>query len=117
VDGQATMDGQYESRCFPGRMNGVPAVFSQPIGRTVAHGFAMLHRLDRPTIVLALRDNHQAAVPIPAGKIVDVAGSGEDDRFVVVTVDGEQFHALASDLADDNVNGWPRAATIEEDRT
>lgn len=60
----------------------------------------MLHRLSRATMVLALRDNHQAAVTIPAGKIVDVAGSAEDDRFVIVTVDGEQFHAFASDLAD-----------------
>ena len=51
-------------------------------------------------MVLALKDNHQLAVTIPAGKIVDVVASAQDDRFVVVTVDGEQFHAFASDLAD-----------------
>jgi hypothetical protein len=60
----------------------------------------MLHRLNLATMVLALKDNHQVAVTIPAGKIVDVVGSAEDDRFVVVTVDGEQFHAFASDLSD-----------------
>jgi hypothetical protein len=64
----------------------------------------MLHCLHRPTIVLAMKHNHQAAVPIPAGTIVDVVGSAEDDRFVVVTVDGEQFHAFASDLVDDDAN-------------
>jgi hypothetical protein len=51
-------------------------------------------------MVLALNGNHQAAVPIPAGKVVDVEGSTEDDRFVVVSVDGEQFLAFASDLAE-----------------
>jgi len=60
----------------------------------------LLYRLNAPTMVLALNDNHQAAVPIPAGKIVDVEGSTEDDRFVVVRVDGEQFLAFASDLCE-----------------
>jgi hypothetical protein len=50
-------------------------------------------------MVLALKDNHQAAVTIPAGTLVDIAGSAEDDRFVILTVGGEQFHAFASDLA------------------
>jgi hypothetical protein len=60
----------------------------------------MLHRLSRATMVLASGDNHQAAIPIPAGKIVDVVGSTEDDRFVVISVDGEEFVAFASDLVD-----------------
>jgi hypothetical protein len=60
----------------------------------------MLQRLIRPTMVLAMNDNHQSAVPIEAGKIVDVVGSAEDDRFVIVSVEGEQFLAFASDLAD-----------------
>ena len=60
----------------------------------------MLHLLNRATMVLALKDNHQSAVTIPAGTMVDVAGSAEDDRFVIVTVDGQQFHAFASDVAD-----------------
>lgn len=60
----------------------------------------MLQRLTRPTMVLAMNGNHQAAVPIEAGKIVDVVGSAKDDRFVIVSVEGEQFLAFASDLAD-----------------
>jgi hypothetical protein len=59
-----------------------------------------MHRLKDALMVLAFRSNHQAAVTIPAGKIVEVAGSAEDDRFVVITVDGEQFHAFATDLVD-----------------
>jgi len=57
-------------------------------------------RLTRPTMVLALNDNHAAAVPIPAGKVVDIEGSTQDDRFVVVSVDGQQFLAFASDIRD-----------------
>lgn len=60
----------------------------------------MLHRLNRPTMVPAYHDNHAAAIPIPAGKVVDVAGSAGDDRFVVLSVDGDQFLAFASDLTD-----------------
>ena len=30
----------------------------------------MLHRINRPTMVLAWKDNHQSAIPIPAGKVV-----------------------------------------------
>jgi hypothetical protein len=60
----------------------------------------LICRLNRPTMVLALHDNHEAAVPIPAGKIVDIEGSTQDDRFVVLSVDGEQFLAFASDLRD-----------------
>ncbi|MGD1096243.1 MAG: hypothetical protein ABSB35_30155 [Bryobacteraceae bacterium] len=60
----------------------------------------MTYRIDLPTMVLAFRDNHEAAVTIPAGTILDVIGPAEDDRFVVVSVDDEQFHMFASDLAD-----------------
>jgi hypothetical protein len=63
-------------------------------------GGYMLHRLSQATMVLASGDNHQAAIPIPAGKIVDVVGSTEDDRFVVISVNGERFLAFASDLVD-----------------
>lgn len=60
----------------------------------------MQHSLSASLMVLALNGDHQAAVTIPAGKIVDVTRSDGDDRFVVITVEGEQFHAFASDLSD-----------------
>jgi hypothetical protein len=59
----------------------------------------MMRRLDDELMVLALKGNHQAAITIPAGKIVDIVSLPGDDRFVVITVEGEQFHAFASDLA------------------
>jgi hypothetical protein len=58
----------------------------------------MRYRLKRPIMVLAFKDNHQLAEALPAGKIVDVIGPAEDDRFVILSVDDEQFHAFASDL-------------------
>ena len=60
----------------------------------------MLQRLTRPTMVLAMNDNHHSAVPIEAGRVVDIVGAAEDDRFVILSVDGEQFLAFASDLTD-----------------
>ena len=60
----------------------------------------MTYRIDLPTMVLAFRDNHEAAVTIPAGAIVEVIGPAEDDRFSVVSVNDERFHMFASDLAD-----------------
>jgi len=50
-------------------------------------------------MVLAFKDNHQAATTIPEGTILDV-GADFDDRFVVVTLNGEQFHMFASDLTE-----------------
>jgi len=51
-------------------------------------------------MVLAFTDNHEAAITLPAGHIIDVIGPAEDDRFFIVTSLGEQFHVFASDLAD-----------------
>jgi hypothetical protein len=60
----------------------------------------MRYRATRPILVLAFNDHHQLAVTVPAGTLVDVVGSAEDGRFVVVNVNDEQFHAFASDLRD-----------------
>jgi hypothetical protein len=60
----------------------------------------MLHLFNHVTMVLASKDNHQTAVSIPAGKIVDVVGPAPDDRFVIVNLDGEHLVAFASDIAD-----------------
>jgi len=56
--------------------------------------------LTLPIMVLAFNDNHQAAVTIPAGTLIEVVGPVEDDdRFLLIgTADGE-FHIFASDLA------------------
>ena len=56
--------------------------------------------IDLPLMVLAFRDNHQAAVTIQAGEIFEVVGPAQDDRFVVVHVRGEQFLAFDCDLKD-----------------
>jgi len=49
-------------------------------------------------MVLAFRDNHDAATPIPAGAIFEVIGPAADDRFVVVSVRGEELLVFESDL-------------------
>jgi hypothetical protein len=60
----------------------------------------MRYRTNQSVLVLAFKDNHQAAVTIPAGQIIDVIGPAEDDRFSIVSVNREQFHVFASDLTD-----------------
>jgi len=60
----------------------------------------MRYRLNGSVMVLAFKDNHQLAVTVPAGSTVEVIGPAEDDRFLILRVDDEQFHAFASDLAD-----------------
>jgi len=61
----------------------------------------MQYRLTLPMMVLAFRDNHQAAVTIPAGTLIEVAGPVEDDdRFLLINAGDAQFHIFASDLAD-----------------
>jgi hypothetical protein len=60
----------------------------------------MRYRLVRPTMVLAFRDNHQAAVTIQPETIIDVIGPvSNDDRFLIVRCQDQEFHMFASDLA------------------
>lgn len=49
-------------------------------------------------MVLAFEDNHMAAVPVPPGKAIDIVGPAEDDRFMVISVDGQRFHVFEADL-------------------
>jgi len=58
----------------------------------------MLCHLNAPLMVLAYRDNHQAAVTVPAGRTIDVLRQDQDERFCVIRVDGEEFLAFESDL-------------------
>lgn len=61
----------------------------------------MQYLLTLPLAVLAFKDNHQAAVTLPAATCIDVVGPVEnDDRFLLINVDHGQFHIFASDLAD-----------------
>lgn len=56
------------------------------------------YRATSPMMVLAFRDNHQNAVTIPAGEAFEVVGPAQDDRFIVVEVDGDEFLIFESDL-------------------
>ena len=51
-----------------------------------------------PLLLLAFRDNHEAAVPVPEGKLIEALSCPDDDRFMIVVVDGEEFHAFAEDV-------------------
>ncbi len=55
--------------------------------------------LNAPLMLLAFKNNHDAAVPAAAGKVIELLGPDQADyRFVVVSVDGEEFHAFADDV-------------------
>jgi len=69
----------------------------------------MRYQTHLPTIALEYRDNHHAAVTIPAGKMINLVGQAEDG-FLVVEVDGEQLRILESDLMDRMTAGATRAA-------
>lgn len=60
----------------------------------------MLQKLNRELIVLGYHGNHLAAVGVPAGKVIEILGAAEDDRFVRVRVDGEVFEAFETDILD-----------------
>jgi len=60
----------------------------------------MKHLVVLPTMVLAFKDNHQAAVTLSIGKFIEVIGpAADDDRFLVICTDEGQFHIFASDLS------------------
>ncbi len=60
----------------------------------------MRYRASRPIAVLAFRDNHDLAIPIPVGKIFEAVGPASDDRFTIVAVHGEEFLVFNSDLTE-----------------
>ena len=63
--------------------------------------FGMRYRLVLPAMVLAFKDNHEAAVTMPEGTIFELNGSAPNDyRFVIVTFNGERVRMFASDLPD-----------------
>lgn len=56
------------------------------------------YRIKRALPLLAFADNHDAALPLHAGKVIDVRTLPEDDRFVLVSIQGQEFHAFVSDI-------------------
>jgi hypothetical protein len=57
------------------------------------------YRASLPIMVLAFRDNHHAAVTIPAGEVFEVIGpEPNDDRFIIVKVNGQELLVFESDL-------------------
>ena len=58
----------------------------------------MRYQTQLPTIGLVPRDNHQAAITIPSGKILDVVGRAQDERFVIAEVDGQRLLVFETDL-------------------
>jgi hypothetical protein len=51
-----------------------------------------------PLPVLAFRNNHEDALPVQPGKVIEVWDLVEDERFLLVSVDGQEFHAFTSDV-------------------
>jgi hypothetical protein len=62
-------------------------------------------------MVLAFRDNHQAAVTISDGEVFEVIGPAPDDRFIVVEVKGEEFLVFESDLRE---RGKPALGLVQD---
>jgi hypothetical protein len=58
----------------------------------------MLYKLTGDLMVLGGCDNHMAAVGLPAGRIIDLLGPAEDDRFVRIQVDHQVFEAFETDV-------------------
>lgn len=58
------------------------------------------YRANLPIMVLAFRDNHEAAVTIPVGEVFEVVGPAQDDRFLIVKVRGEEMLVFESDPKD-----------------
>jgi hypothetical protein len=58
----------------------------------------ILYRASHPLMVVAFRDNHHAAVAARPGDILEVIGVAQDNSFVIVSIKGEEFLALESDI-------------------
>jgi hypothetical protein len=58
----------------------------------------MLYRASHAITVLAFGDNHQFDVTLPPGSILEVLRPAQDDRFIIVSIKGEEFLVLESDL-------------------
>jgi len=68
------------------------------VAQTAQPSKKRLYRASYSIMVLAFRDNHHAAVTVLPGDILEVIGPAQDDRFVIVSIKGEEFLVLQSDL-------------------
>jgi hypothetical protein len=69
----------------------VPTLTADSVAQTSQASKKMLYRASHPIAVLPFRDNHQAAVTVLPGDILEVIHPAQDDRFVVVSIKGEEF--------------------------
>jgi hypothetical protein len=76
-----------------GPKNSLARKHSMPasVAQTARPSKKMLYRARHPIMVRAFRDNHQAAVTIPPGDTLELIGPAQDDRFVIVSIKGEEF--------------------------
>jgi len=78
-----------------------PLTESHQLQEPVLSELSVQYRLNLPIMVLSFTDNHQLAVTVPAGKIIQAIGRvNNDNRFLVADVGDEQFHIVASDVTD-----------------
>jgi hypothetical protein len=63
----------------------------------------MTYRINLPILAITSGDRYAAVVTIPPGRIVNVLGPAEDERFVIAGVGSERVDIFASDLADRRV--------------
>lgn len=100
--GSTTTPGQTRSFCKPSETRSAAGTTSVRCSLQQAETNQMperiLYRASVPIMVLAFRDNHDAAITIPVGEVLEVIGSAEDDRFTVANVRGEQVLVFESDL-------------------
>ena len=68
------------------------------VAQTAEPSKKMLYRASHSMMVLALRDNHHAAVTVLPGDILEVIGPAQDDRFVIVSINGEEFLVFEPDI-------------------
>jgi hypothetical protein len=68
------------------------------VGQTAQPNEKMLYRASHSIMVLAFRDNHHAAVAVLPGDILEVIGPAQDDRFLIVSIKGEEFLVFESDI-------------------
>jgi len=68
------------------------------VAQTAQPSKKRLYRASYSIMVLAFRDNHHAAVTVLPGDILEVIGPAQDDRFVIVSIKGEEFLVFEPDI-------------------